>query len=139
MKKSASLLKIIRLLIGLGLLAIVIKQLDFAKIKNLSSLALQHPQYLIIATLMTFLGLFSGVIRWWRILKGMGFDFSFTYVFVPVSPQAFPIAAYTVIGALSISGFMSDNPRLHAVIAITVAVFSFFYWWIMSFQPTVIA
>jgi len=81
MKKSASLFKIIRLLIGLGLLAIVIKQLDFAKIKDVSSLALQHPQYLIIATLMTFLGLFSGVIRWWRILKGMGFDFSFTYVF----------------------------------------------------------
>ena len=62
---------------------------------------------------------------------------SFTYVFVPVSPQVFPIAAYTLIGAFSFAGFISDNARLHSVIVITVAIFTFFYWWVISFRPPV--
>ena len=62
---------------------------------------------------------------------------SFTFVFVPASPQLFPMIAYTFIGALSIAGFMSDNARLHGFIATVVAVFTFFYWWVISFRPPV--
>jgi hypothetical protein len=40
---------------------------------------------------------------------------------------------------LSIAGFMSDNTRLHAVIAITVAVFSFVYYWVILFRPLTLA
>jgi hypothetical protein len=61
--------------------------------------------------------------------------YSFTYVFAPVSPQVIPMVAYTLIGVLSIAGFMSDNARLHSVIVITVAVFTFSYWWVISFRP----
>lgn len=61
--------------------------------------------------------------------------FNFTNVFLPAPPIVLPIVAYTFIGVLSIAGFVSDNPRLHAVIAITVAVFSFVYYWIILFRP----
>jgi hypothetical protein len=64
--------------------------------------------------------------------------FGFTYVFVPASPQLVPIIGYTVIGALSIAAFISDNARLHAAIAIAVATFSFVYWWVISFRPPVL-
>jgi hypothetical protein len=62
----------------------------------------------------------------------------FTYPYLNAPPQSVPIIAYTLIGVLSIVGFMSDNARLHAAIAITVAVFSFCYWWVISFRPPVL-
>lgn len=61
--------------------------------------------------------------------------FRFTNFFTPDPPGVLPITGYTLIGLLSIAGFTSDNARLHAVIAVTVAVFTFVYWWVITFQP----
>ena len=63
--------------------------------------------------------------------------FNFTNVFISAPPSPFPIIAYTFIGVLSFAGFISDNTRLHAFIAITVAVFSFIYYWVILFRPPV--
>ncbi len=65
--------------------------------------------------------------------------FNFTNFLISAPPSTLPIAAYTLIGMLSIAGFMSDNTRLHAVIAITVAVFSFVYYWVILFRPLTLA
>jgi hypothetical protein len=61
--------------------------------------------------------------------------FNFTNLFISAPPNALPIIAYTLIGVLSIAGFISHNRRLHAVIATTVAVFSLVYYWMILFQP----
>lgn len=63
--------------------------------------------------------------------------FNFTNIFISAPPAALPIIAYTFIGVLSIAGFISDNTRLHAVIATTVAGFSIVYYWVILFRPPV--
>lgn len=61
--------------------------------------------------------------------------FNFTNLFISAPLNVFPIIAYALIGALSIAGFVSDNPRLHALIAATVAAFSIIYYWVILFRP----
>jgi hypothetical protein len=60
----------------------------------------------------------------------------FANISVPAPAQLLPVAAYAVICALSIAGFVSDNPKLHAAIALFVAVFTFFYYGFVTFRPS---
>jgi len=63
---------------------------------------------------------------------------AFSYFSASLSQQVLPIIAYGVVAVLSIAGFLSDNARLHGVIAATIALFNFIYWWVISFRPPVI-
>ena len=58
-----------------------------------------------------------------------------TYVFISATPDAIAVIGYAVIGLLSIAGFITDNSRLHAAIAIFVVAFNFVYWWVITFRP----
>ena len=77
--------------------------------------------------------------RWFfglNVLLGCFAILIYANIFVPAPPQLFPIAAYGLISALSIAGFVSDSTKLHAAIVFIVAAFTFFYYWIGTFQPT---
>ena len=58
-----------------------------------------------------------------------------TYVFISAPPEAIAVTLYAVIFLLSIAGFIMDNSRLHAGIAIFVGAFNFIYWWVITFRP----
>jgi len=77
--------------------------------------------------------------RWFfglNTLLGVFAILTFSNIFLPAPPRPLPIAAYVLISALSIAGFVSDSKKLHTAIAFIVAAFTFFYYWLVTFQPS---
>ena len=50
-------------------------------------------------------------------------------------PRLVPMLAYTFLTVLSVVGFASDNPKLHAVIVSTIGGFTIFYYGVATFRP----
>jgi len=46
-----------------------------------------------------------------------------------------PTVGYSLITALSIVGFISDNPKIHAYVVLIVASFTLLYFGVATFRP----
>ena len=74
-----------------------------------------------------------------NILLALLVSVSYLNLFDPGPVLLLPAIAYGTILVLSIAGYLSDNSRLHAFIALFVGGFTFFYYWIITFNPISLA
>lgn len=74
MKNKAA--QILRFLAGAGLLIWLLKRIDMSHLGEAIQTAFSHPEWLAAGILFTFMGLLSGVIRWWIILRAQGITLS---------------------------------------------------------------
>ena len=70
-----------------------------------------------------------------NILLGVLVSIQFLNIFDPAPILILPTVVYGIITVLSIAGYASENPKLHAFIALFVGGFTFIYYWIVTFTP----
>ena len=70
-----------------------------------------------------------------NILLGVLVSIQYLNIFTPAPIVILPTVFYGIITVLSIAGYVSENPKLHAFIASFVGGFTFIYYWIVTFTP----
>jgi len=76
--------------------------------------------------------------RWFfglNVILGALVAFMWSNTLLDAPPQLFPILGYSLLTALSIAGFVSANPKLHAVIVAVTGTFTIFFYGVLTFEP----
>ena len=76
--------------------------------------------------------------RWFyglNIIAGVLVVLLWSNILLDAPTQLFPTVGYSLLTALSVAGFVSANPKLHAVIVSVTGAFTVFLYGVLTFEP----
>ena len=76
--------------------------------------------------------------RWFfglNVILGVLVAFLWSNMLLDAPAQLFPMVGYSLLTALSVAGFVSANPKLHAVIVSVIGAFTVFFYGVLTFEP----
>lgn len=86
-------------------------------------------------TLFEYMSVATPLVFGLNIVLGVLVVFLWSNTLIAASPRLVPMLGYTVILALSVAGFVSDNEKLHTAIVSIIGCFTIFYYGVATFQP----